>query len=130
MLSLHVLQGPDRGKRFTLPDNEPQLIGRSTEALPITDRSVSRRHAELTPDGRDWYVRDIDSANGTWVNGERITTRVKLAPGDQIRCGSTLFLFGLEPGETRPSSPIRVVGPEDMDATVERTVPGDAGLDG
>ena len=48
MLLLTVVQGPQKGKQFSLPDNEPQLIGRSSEALPITDNTVSRRHAELT----------------------------------------------------------------------------------
>jgi two-component system NtrC family sensor kinase len=126
VLSLYVMQGPDRGKRFTLPDNEPQLIGRSSEALPITDRSVSRRHAELTPDGRDWYVRDLESANGTFLNGERLGERVKLQPGDQIRCGSTLFVFATQPDD-RKGSPIRVLGPEVMDATVEKALPLTAG---
>jgi hypothetical protein len=39
-----------------LPANEPQLIGRSSEALPISDRGVSRRHAELTPDDGKWFL--------------------------------------------------------------------------
>lgn len=128
MLTLHVVQGPDRGKSFQLPDNEPQLIGRSSEALPITDRSVSRRHAELTPDGRHWYLRDLDSANGTWLNGERITNRIKLSPGDQIRCGSSLFVFSTTPDDGRPS-PIRVMGPEDLDTIVEQTIDPAASID-
>ena len=122
MLSLHVLHGPDLGKRFLLPENQPQLIGRSSESLPISDRSVSRRHAELTPDGSRWFIRDIDSANGTFVNGQRIDGRVELSPGDQIRCGSTLFTFAIEQDQARPSSPIRVFGPEDIDAIVEKAV--------
>jgi hypothetical protein len=48
MLSLVVVRGPDRGKAFALPEREPQLVGRSTEALDVTDHSISRRHAELT----------------------------------------------------------------------------------
>ena len=93
MLVLEVIQGADRGLKFELPAHEPQLIGRSTEALPITDTTVSRRHAELTPDDGVWYLADLDSANGTYVNGSRIKDRVQLSPGDQIRCGSTLFVF-------------------------------------
>ena len=76
MLLLTVVQGPQKGKQFSLPDNEPQLIGRSSEALPITDNTVSRRHAELTPDSGSWYVRDLKSHNGTWVNGTQIAKRV------------------------------------------------------
>lgn len=134
VLMLHIIQGPDRGKRFALPDGEPQLIGRSSEALPFTDRGVSRRHAELTPErshsgggggsggasgGIRWYIRDLESANGTFVNGDRITTRVELNPGDQIRCGSTLMAFALAPDE-QASSPIRVMDPDLLEASVIR----------
>ena len=120
MLVLHVLQGPDRGKKYELPAHEPQLIGRSSEALPITDNTVSRRHAELTPDDGRWYLRDLESANGTWVNGYRIKTRVQLAAGDQIRCGSTLMLFAITPDDKRDGSDaVRVLPSEIFDTTIE-----------
>ena len=91
MLALHVAAGPDAGKRFLLPDTEPQLIGRSTEALGSTDPSVSRRHAELTPSGGRWHLRDLHSTHGTWLNGQRIEARAELRAGDVIRCGATEF---------------------------------------
>jgi signal transduction histidine kinase len=117
---LDVLQGPDRGMKFALPADQPQLIGRSSEALPLTDTTVSRRHAELTPDDGSWFLRDLDSSNGTFVNGERISgDRVALSPGDQIRCGSTLMVFGITSDEDRPGR-VQVLGPQDMDVTVER----------
>ena len=119
LLTLHVLQGPDRGKRFDLPAEEPQLIGRSSESLPISDRSVSRRHAELTPDNGTWYLRDLESANGTFVNGNKINGRVKLEPGDQIRCGSTLMTFALTNVDDR-DNPVQVLDPDMFDVTVEK----------
>lgn len=125
---LHVMQGPDRGKQFQLPTHEPQLIGRSSEALPITDHTMSRRHAELTPDDGKWFLGDLKSANGTFVNGERITKRVQLAPGDQIRCGSTLMVFAVK--QEAKESPIRILGPDEMDATVERTLRSDETMHG
>jgi signal transduction histidine kinase len=118
VLVLHVLHGPDRGKVFELPADEPQLIGRSSEALPIADHTVSRRHAELTPDDGAWYLRDLDSANGTFVNGERIADRVRLRPGDQFRCGSTLFVFALSGEDDGRPSPIQLLDGE-LDVTVE-----------
>ena len=96
MLTLHVLQGPDAGKRFPLPAHEPQLIGRSTEAIDITDRTVSRRHAELTPDEGAWFVRDLESSNGTFVNGRPVIERTEVRPGDRIRCGDTLLVVAAE----------------------------------
>lgn len=120
MLILTVLQGPDKGKKFELPANEPQLIGRSSEALPITDNTVSRRHAELTPDAGLWFIRDLSSQNGTYVNGHRISGRVALKPGDQIRVGASLFVFGsADPGDV---GVVRVLRPDQIDAEFEHTL--------
>ena len=94
MLILTVIKGPDKGKRFEVPDGEPQQIGRSSESLPLTDQTISRRHAELTPDGEQWVIRDLDSANGVYVNAVRVNEAKLLFPGDQIRAGNTLFLVG------------------------------------
>jgi len=91
MLVLQIIEGPDMGGVFPLPPGEPQLIGRSTEALPLTDPTISRRHAELTPDDGKWFLRDLASANGTFLNGRLLTDRVSLRIGDEVGCGSTLF---------------------------------------
>ncbi len=123
MLVLTVIEGPEKGKRFELPVNEPQLLGRSSEALPLGDQAVSRRHAELTPDRGEWWLRDLESQNGTLVNGKAITERVRLRTGDTITVGHTTMAFGrssivdefdmielLRPGEMATS----------VDATVKR----------
>lgn len=130
MLILHVIQGTDRGIKFELPEGEPQMIGRSSESLPITDTSVSRRHAELTPDDGRWYIRDLKSGNGTFVNGRRVTTEpVELKPGDQIRCGSTLLLFVIV-GDTGGVNPIELIDAEHgLDVTVESTMARDINED-
>lgn len=94
MLVLTVIEGPDKGRRFELPADEPQLLGRSSEALPLTDQAVSRRHAELTPDAGEWYLRDLDSQNGTLVNGKPIHGRVRLRAGDTITIGQSTLVFG------------------------------------
>lgn len=121
VLILTVIQGPDKGRKFELTTQLPQLIGRSSEALPIGDTTVSRRHAELTPDGKQWFIRDLESQNGTWVNGVRIAGRQLLKPGDQVRTGSTLFVFG-QSDDLDELDLIRVMRPDQMDATVERTI--------
>lgn len=129
MLVLTVIAGPDRGRRFELPDHEPQQIGRSSEALPLSDRTISRRHVELTPDPEHgaWVLRDLDSANGTFVNGVRVTGPRTLRAGDQIRAGSTLLSFGddtLSPGRRRrgPGSRLRPVERGEMDIHLEHQV--------
>jgi two-component system NtrC family sensor kinase len=121
VLILTVIQGPDRGRKFELPSNEPQLIGRSSEALPINDNTVSRRHAELTPDDGQWYIADLSSQNGTYLNGVRLAERVRLKSGDQIRVGSTLFVFGkADAGDEFEF--VRLARPAEMDTNVERTL--------
>ncbi len=121
MLILTIIQGPDKGKRFELPDHEPQLIGRSSEAIPSTDETISRRHCELTPDNGRWYLRDLESSNGTYVNGIRVTGRRRLEPGDQIRTGNTMVLFGIEASVLRRDG-VHGAGREEIDINVESVV--------
>jgi len=122
VLVLTVIQGPDKGRTFELPDNEPQMIGRSSESLPLSDGTVSRRHAELTPDKGDWYLRDLGSQNATLVNGIRIepNARVKLKPGDQIRAGMTLFTFGRTVRRIDPQ--VRMLRDDQVDTSIERAL--------
>jgi len=121
VLILTVIQGPDKGRSFQLPSNEPQLVGRSSEALPLRDGTVSRRHAELTPDEGEWWIRDLGSQNGTYVNGIRIPERTRLRVGDQIRTGSTLFVFGRsDAGDDYEM--VKIVKPREMDTSFERTL--------
>ena len=121
MLVLSVIQGPSKGKVFNLPDHEPQLIGRSSEALPIDDNAISRRHAELTPDDGAWYIRDLQSQNGTYVNGVRILERTRLKPGDQVRVGQSLLVFGGTP--SKPGEAVRVVGRDRVESSIDRALP-------
>ncbi len=121
MLVLTVLQGPDKGRKYQLPPNEPQLIGRSSEALPITDDTVSRRHAELTPDAGIWWIRDLQSQNGTYVNGLKIDDRQRLKPGDQVRTGSTLFVFGQD--DTVDADAVLLLRRSELDFSIERALP-------
>jgi signal transduction histidine kinase len=121
LLVMTVIKGVDKGRRYELPDDEPQLIGRSSEALDTTDQTISRRHAELTPDNGKWYIRDLHSSNGTFVNGVRVTTeRRLLRPGDQVRTGATLFIFGEDTVKPKNDS-IRMVRRSEIDISVEST---------
>ena len=48
---------------------------------------------KLTPDDGEWYLRDLNSSNGTFVNKQLLDRRIKLTGGDQIQCGDTVLLF-------------------------------------
>ena len=80
------------GDTRTLTDRR-LVMGRSKECdLQVPDANVSRRHAELRQEGATWWVVDLDSTNGTEVNGKRVP-RAKLAPGDTIMLGETSLVF-------------------------------------
>ena len=69
------------------------VIGRSRDCdIQLPDPNVSRRHAELRQEGAAYWVVDLDSTNGTEVNGRRLK-RAKLRQGDKITVGSTDLLF-------------------------------------
>jgi signal transduction histidine kinase len=123
MFCLRVVEGPDAGQLLPLPPGEPQLLGRSSESLPLTDGAVSRRHAELTPDGEQWFVRDLDSTGGTRLNGAVVTGRQGLHEGDELRCGRTRLIVEIADGplggpgrRTAPTASTCFDVPDDADA--------------
>lgn len=70
------------------------LVGRAPGCdLFIADRRASRRHAEIAWDGESCTLRDLDSDNGTFVNGQRLAAPQALADGDQIVVASAVFTF-------------------------------------
>ena len=96
MPTLNVLQGPDRGRTFEVV-TDSVLIGRNSPDLPFSDNTISRRHALLEHTDGAWQIQDLNSANGTYVNGVKITGSMSIQEGDQVRCGTTLLVFGGTP---------------------------------
>ncbi len=85
---LIAIDGPES---FPLPEGATRVVGRApTSDIPVPDPTISRRHAELTAAGDRLTVRDLDSANGTFVGNDRIETYV-VAAGDVIRFGQRAF---------------------------------------
>src|ERR1043166_3724194 len=107
------LQGPDKGRRFELPDT-PALVGRESRQLPLTDNTVSRRHCALHPKDGQGVLHDLGSGNGTYVNGIRVNNKFDLKLGDQIRVGRTLMVFGDQPGVHSASSADVALAGEEM----------------
>ncbi|MGA8724674.1 MAG: DUF3662 and FHA domain-containing protein [Acidimicrobiales bacterium] len=80
------------GERVVLGP-EPVTIGRLPEStIVVNDPNASRRHAEIRRVGNDVVVVDLDSTNGTRVNGATVTER-QLSDGDQIVIGTTVLRF-------------------------------------
>ena len=89
MPTVVVKTGPEAGRRVEL-DLEV-AIGRQDGDLVVEDPEVSRRHAVLRRSGGSVVVEDLDSTNGTFVNGERIRSPITVGPGDEVRVGRTML---------------------------------------
>src|SRR5206468_11979859 len=88
-----VLEGVDKGRVFR-DLMIPVTIGREEgNALRLNDERVSRYHAKVQTEDGDVILTDLDSTNGTRVNGTAIQIR-RLRPGDQVSIGRTMLLFG------------------------------------
>jgi len=83
------------------------VIGRGEQAdLLLADITVSRRHASVRQDGHTVVVTDLDSANGTYVNDERVYDGTRVEDGDVIRLGEAevrVRVDGREPDEPTPT---------------------------
>jgi len=94
LASIQVIQGPDKGKSYELADEGENIIGRQSRTVQLNDGTVSRQHARISGNNGAWMLEDFGSANGTYINGVRVKKPVSLKRGDQIRCGSSLLVFG------------------------------------
>src|SRR5271155_380041 len=92
MAYLEISSGEQSGKRHELPGKV--VIGRSTTVwLTVPHPSISRKHAELAPNASgEWVITDLESRNGTTVNGSPVKQRV-LGDGDQIAVGEVVIRF-------------------------------------
>ena len=86
---LVVTDGSLAGARITL-SGQPVLIGRADDStLVLTDDYASTRHARLSQRGFEWYVEDLGSTNGTYLDRAKVTTAVRVPMGTPVRIGKT-----------------------------------------
>jgi pSer/pThr/pTyr-binding forkhead associated (FHA) protein len=68
--------------------NSPFIIGRDpASGLRLSEPTISAKHAKISYHHRQWWVEDLNSTNGTYLNDEPVTTPLVLATNDQLRCG-------------------------------------------
>jgi pSer/pThr/pTyr-binding forkhead associated (FHA) protein len=83
----------ERDARRTVQVRAPAEIGRTREAdVFLRDAEVSRRHARLETHSGTLYVEDLQSSNGTFLNGRRVTDALEVREGDAIDVGTTRLL--------------------------------------
>ncbi|WP_439901287.1 FHA domain-containing protein FhaB/FipA [Microbacterium azadirachtae] len=88
---LVITSGPKAGLEVPL-GSEPMSIGRSSESgLVIRDDYTSSHHARLMLWGEQWMLQDLDSTNGTFLDGQRVGAPVAVPVGAPIKVGATTF---------------------------------------
>lgn len=88
---LVITSGPREGMEIDLP-GEQLTIGRSSESgLVIRDDYTSTHHARLMLWDENWVIQDLDSTNGTYLDGERVTLPTAVPAGTPVTIGTTTF---------------------------------------
>jgi pSer/pThr/pTyr-binding forkhead associated (FHA) protein len=91
-VKLKAIEGPDKGLEFQI-DQPEVVLGRGEDCdVLLTDLQASRTHAKILQDGDDYFLCDLGSTNGTFLNGVKIRERL-LVNGDRIRIGNNIFLL-------------------------------------
>jgi len=73
------------------------LIGRSpTCNFSVQNETVSNQHARLNYNQSQWWIEDLNSTNGTFLNNERLEVPTVIMSGDEIRCGQVVFVVHIE----------------------------------
>ncbi|GAB2910433.1 FHA domain-containing protein [Rhodococcus aerolatus] len=89
--NLVVTQGALKGTRITL-GTQAVLMGRADDStLVLTDDYASTRHARLSPRGTDWFVEDLGSTNGTYLDQDKVTAPTRVPLGTPVRIGRTVI---------------------------------------
>jgi serine phosphatase RsbU (regulator of sigma subunit) len=97
MATLVTLQGPNPGRHFRLGD-AATLIGRvPTAAVYLDSLAVSRQHARVVRGDDAYFVEDLGSSNGTFLNGRRVEGRVPLTENDTLQVGPYVLALRPEP---------------------------------
>jgi Nif-specific regulatory protein len=100
---LIAMAGPLKGSLLVLQIDEVTIGREATNRIYLGDLAVSRRHCLIERAGDEFVLRDLDSFNGTYVNGVPVKER-RLAHGDRISVGDSQFLFLLGEGEATTES--------------------------
>jgi hypothetical protein len=90
--ALRFISGKYQGGEFPLRMNREIIIGRSSDLdMVLVEDMVSRRHAKITTTESDFFIEDMGSTNGTFVNGEKVLGRAELVEGDRILVGTSII---------------------------------------
>jgi serine/threonine-protein kinase len=125
-ISLTVIEGPHQGQVFSFGGHDTFLVGRSKQAhfrLPHKDKYFSRVHFLVEVNPPRCRVVDMDSRNGTYVNGQKVKTH-DLKDGDLITAGRTVLRLAVQPGPAEEATIASAETGRDALPTFPEQVPG------
>lgn len=94
LLAFQIDQGKESVRQFSQPEI---MIGRDPNCdLSMMDEALSAHHARLTHHHGQWWLEDLHSTNGTFLNREILTTPAVVITGDEFKCGNTVFAIQVE----------------------------------
>ena len=121
LVTIRILDGPDRGKEF-YQIATPVTIGREEgNLIQLNDHRVSRHHLKIHENGNVVLITDLQSTNGTKINGETVHVW-QLHPGDLITVGQSILLFG---SSTEIAERLAKLKQLDLSAAVQMGTGGD-----
>ncbi len=93
-LYVKIDRGMENVRRFLQSEI---MIGRDPNCdLALMDEALSAHHARLAHHHGQWWLEDLNSTNGTFLNREKLTTAAVVITGDQFKCGNTVFGIQVE----------------------------------
>ena len=95
-ISFHIK--PEKSKESVQHFTQPEImLGRDTNCdLTVMDDALSAHHARITYHHGQWWLEDLNSTNGTYLNNEKLNTAAVVITGDEFRCGNTLFSIRID----------------------------------
>jgi len=93
-LYIRIERGKEQVRRFLQPE---VMIGRDPNCdVAIIDEALSAHHARLAHHHGQWWLEDLNSTNGTFLNREKLNTPAVVITGDKFKCGNTVFGIQVE----------------------------------
>lgn len=100
-LALTPIEGGPVTERQVFAQPEVMLGRSASSEFTVPDETVSSRHARLSYHHKQWWIEDLNSTNGTFLNDERVGVPTVIVPGDELRVGNVIFLIGIGDKEAK-----------------------------
>lgn len=110
---LMELQDNNQPRQHWILETDDVTIGRGEEStIMIPKRQISREHVRIFKEGKHFFIEDLDSRNGTWLNTHQLKGRKQLSDGDEIQLALVVRLqfFGIDSTAPLPFSPPETIG--------------------